>query len=184
MDASSRIVFGFHGTTPAIASGLVSGDIPLEKWKPSKNDYDWLGSGIYFWEFAPDRAKSWMEQGGAVGAIIQLGNCLDLTDITYTDALSEAYRQLVASCRRRRKPIPQNRGKRRDLDCAVINRAVKQIEERTGDIIHSVRGAFLEGEPVFPGSAILRETHIQVAVREKSCIVGLFRPTGERKDRS
>ncbi len=31
--------------------------------------------------------------------------------------------------------------------------------------------------PVFSGSALLRETHIQVAVRNPDCILGVFRPT-------
>src|SRR5205807_2651938 len=111
---------------------------------------------------------TWANKGGVVGGIIRLGNCLDLTDITYMETLQRAYRSVAATCRRRKEPVPENRGKRRDLDCAVINLAVKQIEDRTGDVVQTVRGAFLEGEPVFPGSAILRETHIQLAVRDKS----------------
>jgi hypothetical protein len=39
-----------------------------------------------------------------------------------------------------------------------------------------VRGGFLEGEPVFPGSGILRESHIQISVRNPTCVLGVFRP--------
>jgi hypothetical protein len=177
MDRYSRIVFGFHGTHPALAERLLCGELAVADWSPSSNEYDWLGKGIYFWEDAPERAREWAAKSGVVGAIIQLGTCLDLTDVTHTDLIGESYVRFVASQRKRRKAIPQNRDKRRNLDCAVINYAVDELERQTGQRIQTVRGAFLEGEPVFPGSGILRETHIQIAVRDRSCIVGIFRPT-------
>lgn len=177
MDRYSRIVFGFHGTDPAVAERLVRGDLAVADWRPSTNEYDWLGHGIYFWEFAPDRAREWARKGGVVGAIIRLGVCLDLTDVSHTAMLAEAYQGYVAQQRAHHKAIPRNRGKLRDLDCAVINYAAKKAQKRTGQVIQTVRGAFLEGDPIFPGSGILRETHVQIAVRDRSCILGLFRPT-------
>ena len=30
---------------------------------PSQNNYDWLGSGVYFWEFGPERALQWAQEG-------------------------------------------------------------------------------------------------------------------------
>ena len=177
MDRYARIVFGFHGTDPAFAERLIRGEASPADWAPSAHEFDWLGNGIYFWEYAPDRAREWAGKGGVVGAIIRLGECLDLTDITHADVLADAYRRFAASYRKRKKPMPENRGQRRDLDCVVINRAVKPVEERTGQVIQTVRGAFLEGDPVFPGSGILRETHVQLAVRDQSCLLGVFRPT-------
>lgn len=177
MDASSRIVFGYHGAKPAIAESILRGHLKVDDWLPSANDYDWLGNGIYFWEYAPERAKSWTDKGSVVGAIINLGNCLDLTDTRFTDMLSDAYRSFAKECKRKRMTLPKNTGKRRDLDSAVINYLVNSDSRNSGIRFHSVRGAFLEGEPVFPGSAILSETHIQIAVRDVSCILGLFRPT-------
>ena len=91
--------------------------------------------------------------------------------------LAAEFTRYAAAQRRRRKPLPENRGKRHDLDCAVINSAITRHARRGGRPIQTVRGAFLEGEPVFPGSGILRESHIQIAVRDPSCILGLFRPT-------
>ena len=177
MDRYARIVFGYHGTDPAFAERLVRGEVAPADWSPSENEYDWLGHGIYFWEYAPDRAKEWAGQGGVVGAIINLGECLDLTDVKTTDALAEAFRAFARDYRRRRRALPENRGKRRDLDCAVINYLCKKVRQKTGIPIQTVRAAFLEGDPAFPGSAILRETHIQIAVRDPSCILGVFRPT-------
>ena len=40
----------------------------------------------------------------------------------------------------------------------------------------TVRSAFEEGEPAFPGSLIRTQTHIQIAVRDHWCIIGVFRP--------
>jgi hypothetical protein len=39
-----------------------------------------------------------------------------------------------------------------------------------------VRCGFSEGDPVYAGSGIFRETHIQIAVRSPACILGVFRP--------
>lgn len=178
MDRYARLVFGFHGTDPAFARRLVSGDVPVADWSPSANEYDWLGHGIYFWEYAPDRAKAWASKGGVVGAIIRLGECLDLTEITYTDLLASAYENFAERRRRHKKGMPQNTGKRRDLDCAVINYLARQMRRESGTTLQTVRAPFVEGEPVYAGSAILRESHVQVAVRDPSCILGVFRPTG------
>jgi hypothetical protein len=177
MDRYSRIVFGFHGTDPDVAERLIRGELAVADWNPSTNVYDWLGHGIYFWEYGPDRAQTWAGKGGVVGAIIRLGECLDLTDFTYADALATSYEDLRARQRKWKKGLPVNRGRLHDLDCAVINYAIVRHQSLTGRAIQTVRGAFLEGDPIFPGSALLRETHIQVAVRDPSCIIGVFRPT-------
>ncbi|HUY33464.1 MAG TPA: hypothetical protein VMV69_12005 [Pirellulales bacterium] len=66
-------------------------------------------------------------------------------------------------------------GKRRTLDCLVINDRLARLKER-GIEYDTVRGAFLEGEPVYPGAGFGRETHIQLAVRNSACILGVFRP--------
>lgn len=70
-----------------------------------------------------------------------------------------------------------NQGKHnklRELDCAVINDCVRRIGQRR--LAFEIRGAFLEGAPVFPGTTISSETHIQIAVRNTDCILGVFRP--------
>ena len=71
-----------------------------------------------------------------------------------------------------------NKGKNkklRDLDCAVINECVYRVGLRQHSF-DTVRGAFLEGPPVYPGTTISAETHIQIAVRNLDCILGVFRP--------
>jgi len=46
-------VFGFHGCDRSVAEKVLAGEAEL---CPSDNGYDWLGTGIYFWGSAPERA--------------------------------------------------------------------------------------------------------------------------------
>jgi hypothetical protein len=177
MDRFTRIVLGYHGCEPAFADELLQGSVPVAAWEPSQNPYDWLGHGIYFWEFGPERAKTWGGKGGVIGAVIQLGVCLDFTDVRYTALLAETCERVKRKHRRRGKALPKNRGKRRDLDCLVINTLVAQAEEEEGVRFQTVRCPFLEGELAFPGSGIYRESHVQIAVRDYRSILGVFRPT-------
>ena len=47
-----RIIIAYHGCDAEIAERLLHG----EPFRMSQNDYDWLGEGIYFWEYGADRA--------------------------------------------------------------------------------------------------------------------------------
>ena len=53
-----QIIFGYHGCDLSVARMVLKGG----KLKPSINAYDWLGSGIYFWERSPARALRWAEE--------------------------------------------------------------------------------------------------------------------------
>lgn len=53
-----RTVVAFHGTRKRTAEKLVAGT-PFGK---SENDDDWLGHGIYFWEYAPQQAWGWADR--------------------------------------------------------------------------------------------------------------------------
>jgi hypothetical protein len=101
---------------------------------------------------------------------------LDPTDVSHTGLLTEGFERVKTMHRRRGRPLPKNKGKRRDLDCLVINTLVEQSEEE-GIHLQTVRCPFEEGEPAFPGSGIFRESHVQIAVRDNKCILGVFRPT-------
>jgi len=163
----SRIVLGYHGTSIERAQTiLLSG-----QFIPSENDYDWLGHGVYFWEYAPIRAWQWARQmyrdrGAVVEAEIELGFCLDLTDSRYTKALKLAYDRIREAYANDRKPLPENKHKANRLDCLVINYLVQEIIVECD----TVRAPFLEGEPVYKGSMLLTQSHIQLVVRDVSCI--------------
>lgn len=119
-------------------------------------------------------------KSAVVGAIIQLGECFDLLDEGITQVLGESFRAFEASFDG--KPLPTNRGKNsklRELDCAVINDCIDRLRIK-GYEYDTVRGAFLEGDPIFKGTQISSETHIQIAVRNVDCIWGYsYQTTGK-----
>ena len=53
-DDYHRTVVGYHGTGLMAALRIVN---RIEDFRGSqRRDYDWLGRGIYFWEYAPKQA--------------------------------------------------------------------------------------------------------------------------------
>ena len=143
----------------------------------STNVYDWLGEGIYFWEYAPYRALDWAQalcarQGGepaVVGVTIRLGRCLNLLDTQYSQELINAYSVVEKRYTGRRLPRNLDSG-RYMLDCAVVNTYCERVKKNSGIQYQTVRGSYPEGEPVYPGSKILSLAHTQIAVRDASCL--------------
>ena len=78
-------------------------------FKPSNNDYDWLGEGVYFWQDAPIRAKQWAQ-------------------------------------------------------------SVSSINRSSNQEIETIRSVFVEGEDIYPNSAIYDLGHVQIAVRNTQLI--------------
>lgn len=182
MDRFARVVLGYHGCSARFADSVLAGRVKIDDWGKSENPYDWLGHGIYFWEHAPERARSWpggRRAGGVIGAVIQLGRCLDFTDTEYTELLRLRYESVARTFGEVELVLPTNRGKLRNLDCFMINEPTRQ-KDSLSDPFQTVRSPFLEGEAAFPGSGILRESHIQIAVIDRQCILGVFRPNFER----
>lgn len=171
-------VVGYHGCQRKFADGVRSGRIPLARWKPSQNLYDWLGEGIYFFEGSRTRAEQWSasqfgNRADVLEVEIELGQCLNLVESTWHRALRSTYRNLRTIFHSQGWPLPKNRVKRHDLDCLVINKLVELVERGAGQQqirFQTVRGLFEEGRPVFPGSAIRSESHIQIAVRDIRCM--------------
>lgn len=50
-------VLGYHGCDKEVGERILGG----EPMVASVEKYDWLGSGIYFWESDPLRARDWAE---------------------------------------------------------------------------------------------------------------------------
>ena len=183
--AYQRFVFGYHGCEASVADhAILSG----KHLVPSENDYDWLGEGIYFWEHGPERAMEWAQekerrgeinQPAVVGALIRLGNCFDLLDIRSTSILHEAFEVFQNGLLADGQQIPENSGGldslKRKRDCAVLNFLMKNFE-KAGTLYPTVRGVFTEGPWAFEGSGIRLKSHIQIAVRDPSCVLGYFRP--------
>lgn len=184
---NSSFVLGFHGCERSVAESVLSGERTLQ---PSDNDYDWLGPGIYFWEANPLRGKRWAEETKSrgkikepyvIGAVIDLGYCLDLMSQNAIEHVKIAYNSLkkLHDAVPDLGPLPTNKGGSdrfmRRLDCAVI-RHLHSIRNKKGQqAFDTVRGLFQEGAPIYPDSGFYHKTHVQIAVCNPKKIKGVFR---------
>jgi hypothetical protein len=186
-------VLGFHGCDHAVAERVFAGNAVL---KPSRNSYDWLGHGVYFWENSPDRARDYarsllqrskasrgrVRKPAVIGAVIDLGYCLNLLDAAAIQLVKNGHEQLHTAMKLAGGKMPTNRAPGqsaelllRNLDCAVIQ-FVHEIRERDkAQSFDSVRAAFMEGKPVYDTAGFHERTHIQICVRNQRQIKGYFR---------
>jgi len=187
------VVLGFHGCDESLGRKVIAGRAQL---KPSENDYDWLGRGIYFWESNPERALQFAKEVATgttkmsrgtigrpfvIGAVIDLGMCCNLLDSRALSELAAAHELLVESIKTGSSDnkMPKNRGRdnaARFLDCAVVK--IMHAARRAADLeaYDTVRGAFSEGGSLFRGSGFSAKAHIQIAVCKDQCIKGYFLP--------
>lgn len=195
----SGLVLGFHGCDRDVGERVLSGEV--RHLSPSVNDYDWLGSGIYFWENDPQRAYEFAVEASqkphksagkikdpfVVGAIIDLGLCLNFLERPALEEMRMAYDVFEATFQPndQRRKFPRNVGEDRGarfLDAAVIDtlhtmRHALSTDSNPLPEYHSVRGAFWEGGELYPGAGFDAKNHIQIAVRKPDlCIRGYFRP--------
>jgi hypothetical protein len=182
---SSSFVLGYHGCERETGERLLAN----APFRPSTNDYDWLGSGVYFWEANPDRALEWAKRTidgrrahkdpFVVGAVIDPGYCLDLISTNGIEAVASAYEDYAGLLREGGMEAPRNSGGPdfllRKLDCVVIN-FLHRVRHTSGDQpFDTVRGVFTEGEHIYENSGFRRKTHIQICVRNTERINGVFR---------
>lgn len=185
-------LIGYHGCDRSVAEAVLAGTTEL---RPSLNEYDWLGSGIYFWVDSPDRGLDWacqlsrrknsqVKDPYVLGALIYPNLCLNLCDFGIIPELLMGYRLLEDSVIATGMPMPQNSVPvneillRRPLDCSVINVVHALREETNATPYDTVYGFFEEGPRVYPTSGFRAKTHVQIAVRNTECIVGYFRVKG------
>ncbi|PSB57338.1 hypothetical protein [Chamaesiphon polymorphus] len=169
-------VHGYHGTSQTKATSILKNG-----FLASDNDYDWLGTGIYFFQDAPMRAKQWAieqhpNEPAVICARIQLDNCIDLFDVKWFPILKNIYNLFSDRYRSANRPLPKQnplRSKAHRLDCAFFNFASQLIsdDEQTVECIRSV---FVEGESIFPDSAIFDLAHAQIAVKNPALITEYY----------
>ena len=162
----SGLLLGFHGCDESVVQTVLNGRSFL---KTSVNSYDWLGHGIYFWENSPSRAFEFAEhlrkypnrskgdiaKPAVIGAVIDLGTCLDLLDYQNLQLLKIAYHLVTAT--KNKSTIPKNKtiGNSGDillkeLDCTVIE-TVHTLKKQAGQSpFDSVRGVFLKAKKYIP----------------------------------
>lgn len=193
----ANLVIGFHGCDESTRDKLLlqRGNIEF-----SREPFDWLGHGMYFWENNLDRAWQWAEdkkkrgritKPAVIGAVMELMHCCDLLDERFIRLLISYYKLMKSEYITLGKDIPENKDAPndihkdriiRDLDCSVIEYMHDYIREhiRNGSAnirdFDSTRGVFTEGGPAFPGAGIFAKSHIQTCIRNPNCIKGFFLP--------
>lgn len=144
-----------------------------------------------FWEQNPQRALDYAKDVAenrqfnkikikipfVLGAIIELGNCLNLVESQSLAILEAAHTGLIKVHEKSGKRLPENKDNQRRLDCAVP-RYVHQSRKENGEQPYdTIRSAFDEGIKVYPGANFTSRHHIQVCVINTSLIKGYFLPT-------
>ena len=165
-DQTDRIVTGYHGTSTVGAAKILH----CGEFAKSANEWDWLGHGIYFWE-GPGRAWEWADDqfghqaAAVVQASIRLGRCFDLTDSRFVPMVKIAYENFKSTLELAGKSLPVNARGNRRLDCLLFNYLVENVWPAD-----TIRGVFLEGDPIYPGTEMRTRQHIQINVRNPACI--------------
>lgn len=116
MTVSRNLVLGYHGCDQSVAEGLVAGS---KRPDPGSKQHHWLGPGIYFWEESPSRALRWAEdskkagrikQPAVVGAVINMGNCLNLIEAAHVQLVTAAYDVYRQVCEDSAVTMAENKG--------------------------------------------------------------------------
>ncbi|ENE6226765.1 hypothetical protein ABNP94_003581 [Escherichia coli] len=190
-NSKPSIVYGYHGLDKDVAYNILNNH---SEFLLSDNTYDWLSGGVYFWENNYERAMDYAIESSkrassniknpfVLGAVIELGTCLDLLDHSDIDYVKEVYDLFVKYLKETNSPLPVNSSfnskvndlMKRELDCAVISHA-KELAKLNGISIDTVRASFQEGNPIYPSANFHDKTHIQIAVVNPRCIKGVYLP--------
>lgn len=190
----SSLIVGFHGCEQTVRDEIVMG---ISQMTFKKNAYDWLGFGNYFWEGNLARAWDFAQNppGGKVykepavlGAVIDLGLCLDLLETESINLVRHSYDVLASALDQMDESLrPANRNVHgspdkllRELDCIIIENLHKLRRDANFSPFDSVRGMFDEGIELYPGAGFKDKNHIQICVRNPNCIKGYFIPRAEQ----
>lgn len=180
-------ITGFHSCDKKIGLDILNGKYGL---RHSVNTWDWLGGGAYFWEqnpqraleYANDCAKGYQKFSGSIetpfvlGAIIELGNCLNLLEPTSILIIKKAYQSMKILMEQTGDVLPVNRGANRALDCAVIQYVHQSNKVQGIEPYDTIRSSFNEGGEVYPSSNFTDRLHIEICVINPDVIKGYFLP--------
>jgi len=180
-------IIGFHSCDREVGLRIINGKDHL---RPSNNPWDWLGPGVYFWEDNPHRALDYSRNCATnkqkfsgrianpfvIGAIIDLGNCLNLIEHRSLGIVKRAYDIFKQATEEAGGKMPTNKGANRALDCAVI----KYLHETNikSDIApyDTIRSPFLEGGAIYDQANFTDGLHMEVCVINTRMIKGYFLP--------
>lgn len=180
------IAYGFHGCSKDTEHKVIDCG---EEIKDSKNEYDWLGPGKYFWEANPLRALEWAAthckngEPAVIGACIDLSKCLNLLDQANLQRLKMTYISLVIASKIAGYNLPQNSNiggnsdlLLRKLDCFVVDATCRAFAKSPENSFTTVRGVFWEGKELYKNAGFKERNHIQICVRDRTAILCYFRP--------
>lgn len=180
-------ITGFHSCDRELGLRLLFGSDQL---RPSDNPWDWLGPGVYFWEQNPYRALEYAVEGArrkqkfsgkiktpfVIGAIIELGRCLNLVEPNSINIVKEAHSNLLETMKDGGEKIPVNNGANRRLDCAVIKYVHESNKKTNTTPYDTIRSPFQEGGPIYDGANFTDRLHIEICVLNTDLIKGYFLP--------
>jgi hypothetical protein len=175
MPTPFSIAIGYHTCARELAERIQANQTQLQA---GPNQYDWLGSGVYFWVGNYLLARWWLNvisggdpafQGATLKYEIRLENCLDLSDSKYLRRLS-AHEQSIDWASKGARPqneiappghIIEGEYKQRFLDHAVIDDYCTNVEPD----IEMVYGLFRSGKPIYRGAGQYAYNNAQLAIR-------------------
>ena len=178
-----RTVVGYHGTKRGTALRIIQGEADFE---PSANDDDWLGHGVYFWEYAPQqawlwakqrqRSQGWDDEIAVVASMIRLGFCFDLLDPENVKELGRVHQVYQETEAEAGRIPPLNVLSRKRLNCAAFEFAYATLGAG-GEAVDTCRAVFVpkvNADRIWAASGIYAHAHIQVCVRNQKCILGTW----------
>ncbi len=160
---TSGLVFGFHGCDKTVRDAIVEGRIMLNY---SRNKYDWLGAGVYFWEndchraldFAQNHPTRKIKSPSVLGAVIDPGYCLNLLNSEDRELLKKShatFKRSTNGLQNRECDNMSNLSNKngfRILDYRVIENLHAMRHSLNQPPFESIRGAFTEGPELYPGA--------------------------------
>lgn len=144
-DVKPNLIFGFHGCDESVRDRLLT---QPDEIVISKEKYDWLGHGMYFWENNYRRALLWAEEKkkrgrinkqAVIGAVLNLGHCCDFLDSNHIQTLKEYFDLMATNWSAIGMSLPQNLDLPHDpykdrilrtLDCTVIEFNPRRFHRR------------------------------------------------------
>lgn len=197
MTARSLVV-AYHGCDVTVRDDLVTGR--LAHLSHSRNPYDWLGAGSYFFENDLERAHIFAKASAdapgqlytakpiatpaVVGAVLNVSNWLDMTHQEGIQLFKEADVAFVSGLEASKAQVPVN-APAHEGDVDILHRSRDRAvfgfihDQRPGEF-DAVRGAFAQGDHVSDNSGFRLRTHVQIALRNDKCVLGWFLPPKAR----
>jgi hypothetical protein len=191
--ANHLFVVAYHGCDEAVAERLVNNRAEQHQ---SSNRYDWLGKGAYFFENDAARALKFAQNAhtfpekkftakpinkpAVVGAVIRAQYVLDINTQEGIELCKAAAPRVLALA-----PLSPLKNKQTSDDATsgsddvilrLLDRAIIDFVCTENYQMQVVRGAFAQGKRIAETSEIRDQSHVQLAVRDLSCIEGYFYP--------